>query len=168
MKMMPAMLVALTGFSSPSGVAHAQGCHSEFEKEDGSHVPARRTFFYEHDIVTVKGTLYSRVCPGPPNYTDVTDGDEAFPILYVRLDSPLNAKSNAYDVRRGRDESMELGVRVMQIIASPELLKVFKKDFPDKNNVRVRIKGRLTHATWGRNYTRVLIESTELTNLGAK
>ena len=104
----------------------------------------------------------------PDPVSDVTDGDEAFPILYVRLDSPLNVKSNAYDVRRGRDEFTELGVRVMQIIASPEVLKVLKKDFPFKNNSRVRIKGRLTHATWGRNFPRVLIESTELTNLGAR
>jgi hypothetical protein len=168
MKMISAMHVALFMLSSVSGVARSQGCHSEFDKMDNYRTPARRTFFYEHDNVTLKGTLNSRVCPGPPNYTDIRDGDEAFPVLYMLLDSPLNAKSNTYDVLKGREEDTEFGVRVMQIIASPDVLKVLKKDFPSKNNVRVRIKGRLTHAVWGRNYTRVLIESTDLTNLGAR
>ncbi len=116
-------------------------------KEQKKH-PAH-TVFYEPHLTELKGTLYQKTYPGPPEYYSIEHGDIPESPLFLTLTEPV-------DVLLAEPEEdplnqPEIGVREIQI--------VFSKDEPAAELWRkgVTVKGTLFSAHTGHHRRRVLM-----------
>lgn len=107
------------------------------------------TVFYEPHLTELKGTLYQKTYPGPPEYYSIEHGDIPESPLFLTLIEPV-------DVLLAEPEEEpfnqpEIGVREIQI--------VFSKDDPPEDlwSKGVIVKGTLFSAYTGHHRRRVLM-----------
>jgi hypothetical protein len=107
------------------------------------------TVFYEPSITELKGMLYQKTYPGPPEYYSVEHGDIPESPLFLILTEPV-------DVLLAEPEAEpfnqpEVGVREIQII--------FSKDDPPEDlwSKGVNVRGSLFSAHTGHHRRRVLM-----------
>jgi hypothetical protein len=74
----------------------------------------QKTVFYEPSITELTGTLYQKIYPGPPEYSNIEDGDAVDSTLILVLKEPVNVELAAEE-----DEPFnqpEQGIREIQTI----------------------------------------------------
>ena len=89
-------LILVVGLLSPGNYLHG----------------AEQAYFYEPKVTTLKGTLLTRVYPGPPNYESVKTGDHPNKIWLIRLSHPISMESGPEPVSFER----ETGIKEIHII----------------------------------------------------
>lgn len=107
------------------------------------------TVFYEPHLTELKGTLYQKTYPGPPEYSSIEHGDIPESPVFLILTEPVDvllAESEAEPFNQP-----EIGVREIQI--------VFSKDDPPEDlwSKGISVKGSLFSAHTGHHRRRVLM-----------
>ena len=115
----------------------------------------KQSFYFEPNISKLSGTIALVTFPGPPNYSNIKDGDEAEAGAYLVLDEPIDVKL-VPKIRMGNDEP-ESNVTIIQLV--PQNDSDWKKL---ENGNYVHITGTLFHAVWARHHTRVLFHAKEI------
>ncbi len=111
---------------------------------------------YEPDIVRLTGTLRESVCPGPPEYENIENGDLPEHIYVLVLDSPIHVedippKENSWN--EPEDNVLEI-----QVAAHP-------KDAQHLIHEHVAISGTLFHAHTGHHRTEVVMLDNRIEHL---
>ena len=107
------------------------------------------TVFYEPHITELKGTLYQKIYPGPPEHYSIEHGDIPESLCFLTLTEPVNVLL-AEPEEEPLNQS-EIGVREIQI--------VFSEDDPPKDlwSKGITVKGTLFSAHTGHHRRRVLM-----------
>lgn len=107
------------------------------------------TVFYEPHLTELKGTLYQKTYPGPPEYYSIEQGDIPESPLFLKLTEPVNVL--LAEPEEEPFNQPEIGVREIQI--------VFSKDDPPEAlwSKGVSVKGSLFSAHTGHHRRRVLM-----------
>ncbi|HTW34669.1 MAG TPA: DUF4431 domain-containing protein [Rhizomicrobium sp.] len=114
-----------------------------------AHAAAAKCLQYEPALVTLSGTIFSRVDFGPPNYGEDPKTDSKEEHLYFKLDHPIcvDAKSDPDSVD---DESVG-NISILQMAFDPS----FSHEVPTGKHLSV--SGSLFHAFSAHHWTSVLI-----------
>jgi hypothetical protein len=99
-------------------------------------------------IVTVTGTLETKVFPGPPNYTSISDGDTPEPVLMLVLPQPICI------LRHGAGGAREpVSAREIQIASySPRQFEPYMK-------LSVTVSGTLFQSVAGHQHSPILMHA---------
>jgi hypothetical protein len=108
-----------------------------------------QTVFYEPNITELRGTIYQKIYPGPPEYSDIEIGDTPEPALILLLTEPINVQ-----LAESEEEPFnqpELGVREIHIS--------FVNDDPPEElwTQKILVKGTLCSALTCHHRRRVLM-----------
>lgn len=106
------------------------------------------------DEVTIRGTLERHVFPGPPEYDDLTAGDEPEVGFYLALAEPLCVTGNDDDEGVGVEDDL----RLIQLVLD-------QKDYDKLRpylSATVTLKGTLFSALTGHHHSQVLLEQVQL------
>lgn len=107
-------------------------------------------------VVSLTGTLSSRVFAGPPNYESIKRGDRKETAIILTLASPVcitaGDPANLFDVAETDIHEVQL------VIGKPEHWKTFKR----LRAKPVIISGTLFHAHTGHHRTKILVIVAEL------
>src|SRR5689334_16494021 len=111
---------------------------------------------YEPDVMTITGTIKTRVAPGPPNYESVAKGDTPEKIWLLQLTSRICVAAKD-------DAAAENNVTDLQLVF-PEGQKQYD-EYRSFKGRRVSVTGTLFHAETGHHHTRVLLTVTSIKKL---
>ena len=117
-------------------------------------VHAQKCLEYEPTAVTLTGTLYSKVFPGPPNYESIRRGDRKEGALILKLDVPACTTGN--DVV----DASFIDLREMQLVIYDDDAQW--KTVHRRMGKRVTVTGTLFGAHTGHHRTKVLIDVTAI------
>lgn len=67
---------------------------------------------YEPTRVTLTGVVWTAVFPGPPNYEDVKQGDDAERCFFIRLLAPITVRGNPESALNAETESNLLDLAI--------------------------------------------------------
>ena len=107
-----------------------------------------KTVFYEPSVTELKGTLYQKIYPGPPNYESIEDGDMPEAPFILTLSQPIDVQAASQEDDFNQPEKE---VREVQILFDA----VPPKDLWEQGIV---VKGTLFSAHTGHHRRRVLME----------
>jgi hypothetical protein len=110
---------------------------------------------YEPAQVTLKGKVFLKVFPGPPEYESLEKGDKPEPAWLLHLATPICVKADEKDednVAVDRVSDLHLVLRGKQF---SELSRLRKKG-------TVKFTGRLFHSFNGHHHTEVLLWVTHM------
>ena len=114
---------------------------------------------YEPTEVKVSGTIARQVFPGPPNYEDITNGDEPEPCWILNLKQPVDvAASQPPDII----DRAQKNVRVMHLAFHILNAKSYD-DFRGLLGKPVVVTGQLFGAHTGHHHTDVLLNVRDIT-----
>jgi hypothetical protein len=110
---------------------------------------------FEPAVSSIHGKLERRTYPGPPNYEDIGQGDEAETHWYVRLAEPICVDGKPGDEFNGQDVA---GVRLIQLVLLHDEYKTHAR------LVGKKVKATGSLFTWhtGHHRTPVLLKVTRL------
>lgn len=110
-----------------------------------------KTFFYEPEEVELRGILYEKVYPGPPEYTSVEMGDRPEKTVFLTLKEPINVELKKNAEQEDLINTPEKGVRELQV--------VFSDSRPLAHQIKqeVSLKGTLYHGCTAHHHRRVLM-----------
>ena len=110
-----------------------------------------RTVKYEPDITELRGTIYQKIYPGPPNYENIEKGDRLETAFILALNEPINVEVESLE----EDDlnQTERGVREIHIS--------FTDSEPPKEcwDREISVKGTLYSAHTGHHRRRVLMSA---------
>lgn len=120
---------------------------------------------FQEPIITVSGTLHSKLFPGPPEYSCIENGDRKDYCWVLELDKPsfllaLNTPIN--------ELSLELSDILKRSDANQVIVileKNMKNFSPEYENKNVIIQGHLFHAHTAHHYTPMLIQAKQILKL---
>jgi hypothetical protein len=110
---------------------------------------AAKCLRYEPSLVTLSGTIFSRVDFGPPNYGEYPKTDSHEKHLYLKLDRTICVAANK--AANDLDDQPERNISTIEMSFLPPLLD---KTWIGKH---VAVSGTLFHAFSGHHWTPVLI-----------
>ncbi len=111
--------------------------------------PQTKTVFYEPCTTELIGTLYQKTYPGPPNYSNIDDGDIPESLLFLTLTEPVNVALTV--IEEDSFNQPVKGVREVQIV-------FLNENPPDELWSRgITVKGTLFSAHTGHHHRRVLM-----------
>ncbi|KTC82296.1 DUF4431 domain-containing protein [Legionella cherrii] len=110
-----------------------------------------QTVYYEPKTVELIGVLKTLKFPGPPNYTNIKNGDKAETGSYLLLDKPVDVEVSPA-AKNSTDNPPERNVSLIQLVVTE---KNFWRQIKEGN--KIRITGTLFHALTGHHHARVLI-----------
>jgi hypothetical protein len=106
------------------------------------------------DEVTIRGTLERHVFPGPPEYDDLTAGDEPEVGFYLALAEPLCVTGNDDDEGVGVEDDL----RLIQLVLDQEDYDKLRPYLSET----VTLKGTLFSALTGHHHSQVLLQQVQL------
>ena len=108
-----------------------------------------QTVFYEPNITELRGTIYRKIYPGPPEYSNIEMGDRPQSALILSLTEPVNVQ--LAEPEREPFNQPELGVREIHVS--------FANETPPEElwTKGVVVKGTLYSAHTGHHHRRVLM-----------
>ncbi len=108
-----------------------------------------QTVFYEPNITELRGTIYRKTYPGPPEYSNIERGDRPEPALILFLSEPINVQ--LAEPEEEPFNQPEIGVREIHIS--------FVSENPPEEmwTQGVIVKGTLYSAHTGHHRRRVLM-----------
>lgn len=110
---------------------------------------------FETETVTLTGTLYPDTFPGPPNYEDVTQGDEAEVGFYLALPQPLCMTAND-EFEVSSDQRLDY----LQLILDQKGYDQLRPYLLSEGHIT--LKGTITGALTGHHHTPLLLQQVEL------
>jgi len=122
-----------------------------------------RIVHYDDAQVTLVGSLDLQTFPGPPNYENISGGDEEERHFYLKLNAPIDVLTRSTKNSEDVDES-EKNVKILQLVISEKDNILWKKFRDAGEGARVKIIGTLFHRFSGHHHSRVLfsVEKMEL------
>src|SRR5690606_39624115 len=110
-----------------------------------------RTVLYEPNITELKGTLYQKTYPGPPEYSSVEAGDTPETVLILALTEPVDVQPA--DAKEEPFNQPEIGVREVHI-------SFFDSEPPEELwNQEIIVQGTLFSAHTGHHHRRVVMSA---------
>ncbi len=108
-----------------------------------------QTVFYEPNITELRGTIYQKIYPGPPEYSNIEMGDRPEPSLILSLTEPVNVQ--LAEPEEEPFNQPEPGVREIHIS--------FANEAPSEElwTQEIIVKGTLYSAHTGHHRRRVLM-----------
>ena len=100
--------------------------------------------------VTLKGAVYSKDFPGPPNYESIRTGDERMRYWILRLEKPICVEGDDFHKTRVAN------VRELQLVFMDESFYPRYRRFVRQHS-RFRVVGSLFHQETGHHVTKILI-----------
>ena len=100
--------------------------------------------------VTLKGTVYSKDFPGPPNYESIRRGDERMRYWILRLEKPICVEGDDFNKTRVAN------VRELQLVFMDESYYRKYRRYVRQHS-RFRVVGSLFHQETGHHVTKILI-----------
>lgn len=110
---------------------------------------------FETETVTLTGTLYRDTFPGPPNYEDVTQGDEAEVGFYLALPQPLCMTAND-EFEVSDDQRLDY----LQLILDQKGYDQLRPYLLSEG--KLTLKGTITGALTAHHHTPLLLQQVEL------
>jgi len=105
---------------------------------------------YEPQKVQLEGLLYKKSFPGPPNYTDIKEGDEEEIYWLIKTTEPFCVNKSSYV------EGDELqGLSEVQLVMSSKM--DFYKTKRSLLNKKIKVQGTLFPQHTGHHKTKVLL-----------
>lgn len=111
---------------------------------------------YEPDIVRLTGVLRENICPGPPEYESIENGDAPEHIYVLVLDSPIHVE----DIPPKENSWNEPEDNVLEIQVAAHA-----KDAQHLIHKHVAISGTLFHAHTGHHRTDVVMLDNQIEHL---
>jgi hypothetical protein len=124
-------------------------------------VAAADCLSYEPAVTTLHGTLIRKTFPGPPNYEDIHQGDEAETYWIFSLDSPICVDQNKSepDLNPAKKD-----VRQVELVLQPEMYRRYRALLTR----RVVATGTLFGAHTSHHHTPVLLTVKSIKRLPSK
>lgn len=110
------------------------------------------------ETVTLKGIVYSKDFPGPPNYQSIRAGDERMRYWILRLDKSICVEGDDFDNKRVAN------VREMQLVFMDDSFYTRYRRYV-RQRARFRVVGSLFHQETGHHVTKILINVKSLVPL---
>ena len=104
----------------------------------------------EPNVVTLKGTVYAKDFPGPPNYESIRRGDERMRYWILRLKKPICVEGDDFDNARIAN------VRELQLVFRDASFYSRYRRYVQRR-VPIRVVGSLFHQQTGHHVTKILI-----------
>ena len=101
-------------------------------------------------VVTLKGTIYAKDFPGPPNYESIRRGDERMRYWIFRLNNPICVEGDDFD------HSRVANVRELQLVFMDESFYPRYRRYV-RRHARFQVVGSLFHQQTGHHVTKILI-----------
>lgn len=115
---------------------------------------ANQVLHYEPKVVTLSGTIKFETFPGPPEYSNISEGDEAETYPFLLLDHPIDVFPIAKeDIDGNGINETEKNVRIVQIAVTKGNATWLKL----KSKKHICITGTLYHSHTAHHKSRVLI-----------
>lgn len=124
-------------------------------------IAANHTVYFKPKSVNLIGTILTLTFPGPPNYSNIEEGDKKEIGSYLVLDKPVDVKV-APGIRSNINHP-ENNIKIIQLSVGND---TDWKKLRDGN--RVQISGDLFHAIWGHHHTLVLLHTKKITVISQK
>ena len=100
--------------------------------------------------VTLKGTIYAKDFPGPPDYESIRRGDERMRYWIFRLSKPICVEGDDFDKTRVAN------VRELQLVFMDESFYPRYRRYV-RRRARFRVMGSLFHQHTAQHVTKILI-----------
>jgi hypothetical protein len=113
----------------------------------------------EPNIVSLKGTIYAKDFPGPPNFESIRAGDERMRYWIFRLDRPICVDGDGFDNTRVPN------VRELQLVFMDGSFYTRYRRYVREHR-RFTVTGSLFHRNTGHHVTRILITVKTLVPFG--
>ena len=111
---------------------------------------------YEPDVVKIIGTIRNETFPGPPNYEDISKGDEPEDYWILKLRAPIDV---AKDPNYPDGNRAEKNVRNVQLVFCEEKSYADYRKYLDKTVV---VTGTLFHQVTVYHKTTLLIDVKDI------
>jgi Domain of unknown function (DUF4431) len=118
--------------------------------------PIEKCFNYEPEKVQLEGQLYEKMFPGPPNYTDIKEGDKKEVYWLIKIPNGFCVNNTADDWAGKLVNQTDV-----QLVIMPELIDWYetKKSLLEQ---KVIVNGTLFPQMSGHHRTQVLINVESL------
>lgn len=119
---------------------------------------------YEPFEVSITGTVYTKIYPGPPNYESIKKGDLAYRHYFFIPDAPFCTVAEPNDELNGNADDVKL-VQFDLIKVRTGNLRSYMKKF---NGKKVRVTGTLSSRIFAYHRTPDLMDVTSIVAVKSK
>ncbi len=103
------------------------------------------------------GTLETQIYPGPPNYEDITKGDEKEEGLYLRLDQPIKIHFKDWNDDKKIEVLATEFISLLQVAGEFDTNRFYKLA-ETKKKTHVTIRGSIFESFNGHHHTHFLVD----------
>ena len=126
----------------------------------GCSTPSHNNFLQCRTEVKLEGTIEDKVFPGPPNYKDISKGDEAEDYWSLKLRDPIDVAEDP-EYPAPDENRPQRKVREVQLNMDVHLNGDYQ-DYRQFLDQRVEVQGELTQGFTVHHKTAVLIDVREI------
>lgn len=116
-------------------------------------------YYYEPTEVFLSGIPVEKTFPGPPNYEDITTGDDPETGWYLEMKRMIDVTTKDRTLDSNNDQ---MNVDTIQLVIDWHSPIIEKKKYLLKKGGMIQVKGTLFSAGTGHHHARVLLNLEDL------